>query len=150
MADTIHLESVNSKSPHQTKDVELNGSFDISLTQHFSDVIPMAVASNIRTPVFNSDIPVLCSPNDTRPDNTISRYLVPPPLSMSTSQTLRRARLLTSTAALDILNEKECKNQEAAALKEQKRNREEMKQKKQEEQRRKAEERAKKVEQRAR
>lgn len=104
----------------------------MSLTQHFSGVTPIrAVANNIHTPVSNSNTPVLCSPNDTHPDNTISKYLVPPPLSKPTNQTLPRARLLTSATALEILNEKERKKTRSGRIKgAKKKQREEMKESK--------------------
>ena len=58
-----------------------------------------------------------------------------------------RARLLTSSAAFEILKEKERRKQEEAEMKEKKKKeREEAKKRKEEEQRKKAEERAKKQE----
>ena len=57
-----------------------------------------------------------------------------------------RARLLTSSAAFEILKEKERRKQEEAEMKEKKKEREEAKKRKEEEQRKKAEERAKKQE----
>ena len=156
----MNQETINSynQTPCLDADMGLNVagvSSDISLTQAFSDVSPLsAVASNIRSPLSspNSLVPVFRSPNDTPPNSTIAKYLVAPSLStpISRKTQLPRARLLTSTAALEILNEKERKKQQEADLKEQKRKeREEMKQKKLEEQSRKVEERTRKAEQRA-
>ena len=157
--DAAFLNSYN-QTPCLDADMGLNVagvSSDISLTQVFSNVSPLsAVASNIRSPLSspNSLVPVFRSPNDTPPNSTIAKYLVGVAPSLSTpisrKTQLPRARLLTSTAALEILNEKERKKQQEADLKEQKRKeREEMKQKKLEEQSRKVEERARKAEQRA-
>ena len=89
---------------------------------------------------------VIRSPKDT-PPSVISKYLLAPDMSRPDKKKapFSRAHLLTSTDALQILNEKKGKKEQEAKLKEQRREREEAKKRREEEQKQKVEERARKV-----
>ena len=116
-----------------------------SLLNHFSDVTPVEEIAVDSSPPDKADT------SQTTVSN-FSKFLIPPQVSTPTGQKGQppRARLLTSSAALEILKEKEKKKQEEAEMKEKrKKEREEAKKRKEEEQKRKAEERAKKQEQKA-
>ena len=86
-------------------------SSDESLAQHFSHVSPLsAVASNILSTLSSPDAYILhCSPNDQSSGSVISKYLVTASVSTPAIRKtpLPCARLLTSSAALQILKEKE-------------------------------------------
>jgi hypothetical protein len=101
---------------------DADGSSDVSLAQHFSYVSPLsAVASNILSPLSSPDSPasVSRSASDHSTGNVISKYLVGPSSSTPASRKtpLPRARLLTSAAALQILEEKEPKKPRRSTIK---------------------------------
>lgn len=79
-------------------------------------------------------------------DNMVSKYLVAPTTPCEPKKAAPRARLLTSSDAMAILEEKERKKQQEAEEKEQRKKERELKKvQKQEEQKRKAEERNRKA-----
>ena len=115
-----------------------NASPSESVLRHFSSVI--AVDSSPR----NTESGTSKTPST----SSLSKFLIPPQVLTPTGRKIEppRARLLTSSAAFEILKEKERRKQEEAEEKEKKKEREEAKKRKEEEQRKKAEERAKKQE----
>ena len=129
-----------------------DSSSHISLTAYFANVTPLNAVDGPTPPPLSSSPPsasslVIRSPKDT-PPSVISKFLLTPDMSRLDKKKapFPRARLLTSTAALQILNEKEEKKQQEAKLKEQRRReREEAKKRREEEQKQKAEERARKA-----
>ena len=112
---------------------------ELSLAQHFNDVVPL------------QDISMEAShdtPAAVRQSTPISKYLTPYNSTPSCKRKAPpRARLLTSAAAMEMLLEKERKKQQEAELKEKrKKEREEAKKKKEEQQKKRLEERAAKAE----
>ena len=90
--------------------------------------------------------------SSSKEDSALSKFLVAPSVSMpcGPKKAPPRACLLTSTAALEMSQEKEKKKKQEAVLKERKRQeREESKQKREEERKRKLDERARRAEERA-
>ena len=139
----------------------------LSLTEHFSEVTPITPVSdhagqpptshgsNTRSSAASSSDStgrILPSPQGSTKDDVVSKYLVVPGFSTPSVPKIAppRARLLTSTEAIAILEEKERKKQQEAAEKEQrKKEREEKKTQREEERKKKAEERARKAEEKA-
>ena len=131
---------------------------DSPLLQH--PTVPQNNASSsesvFRLSLLIQEIAVDSSPRNTESGtsktpstSSLSKFLIPPQASTPTGRKGEppRARLLTSSAAFEILKEKERRKQEEAEMKEiKKKEREEAKKRKEEEQRKKAEERAKKQE----
>ena len=145
---------------------------ELSLSEQFAEVSPLTpVAVNIsktsdpsssssitpsrNTPVLPSrSTPVLLSSGSSgrERDDLLSKHLVVPSASTPAGpkKVPPRARLLTSSAVLEILEEKELKKKRELELKEQKkREREENKRKREEDRKQKMEERARKAEEKA-
>ena len=122
---------------------------DTSLAQHFSGVAPLTAVS-VDTHTLGTSPPPTLAPST--PSSTIAKYLTTPQVATPSGRKGEppRARLLTSAAAIEMLNEKERKKQEEIEMKERERKeREEMKKKREDEQRKKSQERVRKAEQRA-
>ena len=121
----------------------------VTVDDNFKTATPDTSSSN--SPNLSGHTPTLLSSGGEKDDSLTKRLVVP---SASTpnapKKAIPRARLLTSTAALEMLEEKEQKNKKELELKEQrKREREENKRKKEEDRKRKLEERARKTEEKA-
>ena len=118
---------------------------------------PTSHGSNTRSSAASSSDStgrILPSPQGSTKDDVVSKYLVVPGFSTPSVPKIHvvppHARLLTSTEAIAILEEKERKKQQEAAEKEQrKKEREEKKMQREEERKKKAEERARKAEEKA-
>ncbi len=137
---------------------------DMSIIALFPDVLPLTeVANDVDSSLSScpgsttrrnneSTGPLLRSPPERPTDSAgLSKFLVLPATPCGPKKTPPKARLLTSSDAIALLEEKERKKQQEAEEKERrKKEREAKKQEREQERKRKAEERLRKAEERAR
>ena len=117
-----HPESVPTQSQNAITPTAVPSPQGTSLVQHFSHVTPLTpVATKDQSKASSSGKSHL-SPQSCRGSKAVSKYLVPPATSTPSGHKtgLPRACLLTSAAALQLLEEKEQKQKEQEQLKQQK------------------------------